>query len=174
MLTILGTRRIFEGHVINVRVDDVQYDNGHRGTIEVAEHRGGVAIIVQPDAARIVLVRQYRPSIGRDLWEVPAGKLESGETPLACATRELSEETGYRCRRMRPLWTFYTSPGFSNELLHLFVAEDLTSGEQALEDNEQIELRSFDVAEAWRRVLADGLPDAKTQIALAWASGLRG
>jgi len=169
VLTILGTRRIFEGRVISVRVDEVRYDNGHRGSIEVVEHRGGVAIVARPDPAHIVLVRQYRPAPGRELWEVPAGKLEPGEEPLASAMRELAEETGYRCSRMRRLWSFYTSPGFSNELLHLYVAEGLTSGAAHTEDNEQIECRVFAIEDAWRMVTEDQLPDAKTQIALAWA-----
>jgi len=169
VVTVLGTRRVFEGHVINLRVDDVRYDNGHRSTIEVAEHRGGVAIIAQPSESTIVLVRQFRPAIGRELWEVPAGKLEVGEEPLACATRELIEETGYRAQRLRRLWSFFTAPGFCTERLHLFVAEGLTPGEQAQEADESIEVRSFDVEEAWRMVVADEIPDAKTQIALSWA-----
>jgi ADP-ribose pyrophosphatase len=169
VVTIHGTRRVFEGRVIKLRVDDVEYPNGHRATIEVVEHRGGVAIIAQPQPRRIILVRQFRPAIGRALWEVPAGKLEPGEEPLACATRELIEETGFRCKRMEHLWTFYTAPGFCTELLHLYVARDLTAGESEPEASEQIEMRAFDLDEAWAMVVGDQLPDAKTQIALAWA-----
>ena len=164
-----GTRRVFEGRVINVRVDDVEFDNGYRTTIEIAEHRGGVAIVAQPSPREIVLVKQFRPAIGRSMWEVPAGKLEAGEDPEASARRELIEETGYRCSSMRKLWTFYTAPGFCSELLHLFVAENISAGVSAPEASESFEVRSFDVEEAWRMVLGDGLPDGKTQIALAWA-----
>lgn len=171
MVTVLGTRRVYEGRVLNLRVDDVEYDNGHRSTIEVAEHRGGVAVIAQPSDGEIVLVHQYRPPIGRELWEVPAGKLEAGEEPLDCATRELHEETGYRAQRLRKLWSFYTAPGFCTERLHLFVAEGLTPGAQATEEDESIVVRTFEVEEAWRLVVADEIPDAKTQIALAWARG---
>ncbi len=169
VVTIHGTRRIFEGRVISVRVDDVEYPNGHRSTVEVVEHRGGVAIVAQPRPGQIVLVRQFRPALGRLLWEVPAGKLEPGEQPLDCAVRELIEETGYRCEEMRHLWTFYTAPGFCTELLHLYVAEGLSAGKSQPEASEQIEMRSFDVDEAWQLVTKDELPDAKTQIALAWA-----
>jgi ADP-ribose pyrophosphatase len=169
VLTVLGTRRIYEGRVINVRVDEVQYSNGHRGAIEVAEHRGGVAIIAQPAPGFIVLVHQYRPAIGQETWEVPAGKLEAGEDPEHCATRELIEETGYRAQRLRKLWSFFTAPGFSTERMHLFVAEGLTPGTQAPEEDESIELRTFSVDEAWRMAASDKLPDAKTQIALCWA-----
>jgi ADP-ribose pyrophosphatase len=169
VVTVLGTRRVYEGRVLDLRLDDVRYDNGHRSTIEVAEHRGGVAIIAQPEPGTIVLVHQYRPAIGRELWEVPAGKLEAGEEPLACATRELTEETGYRAQRLRKLWSFFTAPGFCTERLHLFVAEGLAPGPQATEEDESIEVRTFDVDEAWRLVVADEIPDAKTQIALGWA-----
>lgn len=169
MLTILGTRRVFSGRVVNLRVDDVEYPNGHRSTLEVVEHRGGVAIIAQPQRGQIVLVRQYRPAVATTLWEVPAGKLEAHETPQSCAERELIEETGYRCQRLRELWSFYTAPGFCNELLHLFVAEGLQAGAAQPEASEDIEVRTFAVEEAWRLVREGELPDAKTQIALAWA-----
>jgi ADP-ribose pyrophosphatase len=165
---IHGTRRIFEGRVINLRVDDVEYDNGARSNVEIVEHNGGVAIIVQPSPRSIVLVRQYRPAIGRELWEVPAGKLERGEDPLACATRELIEETGYRCRTMQKLWSFFTAPGFCNERLHLFVAVDPTPGVAAPEATEVLQPREFSLDDAWAMVERDEIPDAKTQIALGW------
>jgi ADP-ribose pyrophosphatase len=169
VVTVRNTRPIYKGRIINLRVDDVEYANGHRGEMEVVEHRGGVAIVAMPAPRAIVLVRQYRPAIGRAMWEVPAGKLEAGEDPLACATRELVEETGYRAQWLRKLWTFFTAPGFCTELLHLFVAEGLSAGTPAPEEGEQIEVRTFDVEDAWRLVTHDELPDAKTQIALAWA-----
>lgn len=168
MAKILGTRRIFEGRVINLRVDDVEYDNGARSNVEIVEHNGGVAIIVQPSPRSIVLVRQYRPAIGRELWEVPAGKLEPGEDPLACATRELIEETGYRCRAMRKLWSFFTAPGFCNERLNLFVAVDPTPGKAEPEATEVLQPREFSLDDAWAMVERDEIPDAKTQIALGW------
>jgi ADP-ribose pyrophosphatase len=165
---ILGTRRIFEGRVINLRVDDVEYDNGARSDVEIVEHHGGVAIIVQPSPRSIVLVRQYRPAIGRDLWEVPAGKLERNEDPMACATRELIEETGYRCRTMQKLWSFFTAPGFCNERLHLFAAVDPTPGKSEPEATEVLQPREFSLDDAWAMVERDEIPDAKTQVALGW------
>ncbi len=169
MVIVHGTRRIYEGRVVNLRVDAIEYANGYRSDVEVVEHRGGIAVIAMPAPRAIVLVHQYRPAIGRAMWEVPAGKLELGEDPLTCATRELVEETGYRAQRLRQLWTFYTAPGFCTELLHLFVAEGLTAGKPSPEESEQIEVRTFDVDEAWQLVTRGELPDAKTQIALAWA-----
>ena len=173
MSKIHGTRRIFEGRVINLRVDDVEYDNGARSNVEIVEHHGGVAIIAQPTPATIVLVKQLRPAVARELWEVPAGKLERGEDPLECAKRELIEETGYRCASMRALWTFYTAPGFSNERLFLFVAEGLLDGAPQPEATEVLHAREFSVAEAWAMVERDEMPDAKTQIALAWCRSAR-
>ena len=173
MAKIHGTRRVFEGRVINLRVDDVEYDNGARSNVEIVEHNGGVAIIAQPSPDSIVLVRQFRPATGQELWEVPAGKLERGEDPLACATRELIEETGYRCGSMRRLWSFFTAPGFCNERLYLFVAEGLTPGSAEPEATEVLHLREFNVEEAWAMVERDEIPDAKTQIALGWCRSQR-
>jgi ADP-ribose pyrophosphatase len=166
---VLGTRRIYEGRVLNLRVDDVMLPNGRRSNFEIVEHNGGVCVIAQPQSGTIVLVRQYRPATGRTLLEVPAGKLEAGEDPAACAKRELLEETGYRCERLRRLWSFFTAPGFCSELLHLFVAEDLTAGQPQPEGNESIEVEIMRVGDAWAMVERDEIPDAKTQIALGWA-----
>ena len=169
MTTVRGTRRIYEGRVLNLRVDEVELPNGHVGKFEIVEHNGGVSIIAQPQPDAIVLVRQFRPATGRYLLEVPAGKLEAGEEPALCAQRELLEETGYRCERMRRLWSFFTAPGFCSELLHLFVAEGLTPGIAQPEANESIDVEMIAVDEAWAMVERDEIPDAKTQIALAWA-----
>jgi ADP-ribose diphosphatase len=170
VITVLGTRRIYEGRVLNLRVDDVVYPNGNRSNVEVVEHNGGVCIIAQPEPGKIVLVKQFRPAIGRELWEVPAGKLDSpGEDPAAAARRELVEETGYRCKSIRKLWTFYTAPGFCSELLHLFVADGVTAGTPEPEADEVLQAKVFEVAQAWAMVERDEIPDAKTQIALSWA-----
>lgn len=169
VIEVLGTRRIFQGRIIGVRVDDVVYPNGNRATVEIVEHNGGVSIIAMPEPKKIVLVRQFRPAIGRELWEVPAGKLEAGEDPKAAAERELIEETGYRCASIKKLWTFYTAPGFCSELLHLYLAEGLTAGEAQPEADEILQPRLFDIDEAWAMIERDEIPDGKTQIAVAWA-----
>ena len=169
MIQVLGTRRIFEGRILGLRVDDVIYHDGNRSQVEIVEHGGGVSVIAQPEPATIVLVKQFRPAIGRELWEVPAGKLDGDEDPRAAAERELREETGYRCRAMRRLWTFYTAPGFCSELLHLFVAEGLEAGEPEPEDDEQLEVRAFPIDDVWTMIERDEIPDAKTQVAVSWA-----
>jgi ADP-ribose pyrophosphatase len=165
---VLSSRRIYDGKIVNLRVDEVERDGGRRSTVEVVEHGGGVAIIASPSPQQVVLVRQYRHATGHAVWEVPAGKIDPGEDPATSAARELVEETGYRCERMHKLWTFFTSPGFCNELLHLYVAQGLSEGAARPEADEVIEVKLFDIGAAWAMVQRDELPDAKTQIALAF------
>jgi ADP-ribose pyrophosphatase len=166
----LDSKRIWQGRIVNVRVDEIDGVRGlGRRTIEVVEHPGGVAVIARPSLREIVLVRQYRHPVGQELWEVPAGKIERGEPPLETAQRELVEETGYRAERLRFLWSMYSTPGFCSERIHFFAAEGLTAGEAQPEDDEQFEIRVWSIEEAWRLVEADRLRDSKTQIALAWA-----
>ena len=169
MVQVIGTRRIFQGRIIGVRVDDVIYPNGNRAEVEIVEHNGGVCIAAQPDPASIVLVRQYRPAIGRELWEVPAGKLDGDEAPAAAARRELIEETGYRCSTLEQVRTFYSAPGFCGELLYLFSAGGLTAGAPQPEADEVLHVKTFALAEVQRMIECDEIPDAKTQIAVAWA-----
>jgi ADP-ribose pyrophosphatase len=164
-----STRRIYEGRVINLRVDEIDKPSGGRRLIEIVEHNGGAVIIALPSPNEIVLVRQYRYAAGSDLWELPAGMIDPGETPGVAAARELHEETGYTAGRIRYLWAAYSTPGFCQELLHFYVAEDLTPGEQKQDEVEQIEVRTWRLEDAWNLVEADQLRDAKTQIGLLWA-----
>ena len=169
-MDVYATRRVYEGRVVKLRIDEIDSYRGagHR-QVEVVEHSGGVAIIAQPSPREIVLVRQYRHAVGEELWEVPAGMIERGEPPHETARRELIEETGYRAGAVRFLWSMFTTPGFCSERIHLFVAENLTLGEAAPEADEQFEIRTWRVEDAWELVESDRLRDAKTQIALAWA-----
>ena len=160
---------VYRGRVIDLRVDEIDARGGGKRMVEVAEHRGGVVIVARPEPSAIVLVRQYRFAVRESLWEVPAGMLEEGEDPALAARRELQEETGYRARDVRFLWSAYSTPGFCDELLRFYVAEGLERGEQALDENEDIEVRTFALDEAWAMVERDELRDAKSQIALAWA-----
>lgn len=164
--TPLASRRVFEGRVVSLRVDDVRLPNGRETKREVVEHKGAVGIVpVLPDN-RVVLVRQWRHAVGEELLEIPAGTLEPGEDPAACAHRELVEETGYRAGRLEPIASFYTSPGFTDERLHLFVATDLERAETAPEEDELIEA----VVLPWGKAMAmcrDGrIVDGKTLLGL--------
>ncbi len=164
------SERIYTGRIINLRVDEIDAVRGgtHR-KVEVVEHPGGVAVIARPSPAEIVLVRQHRHAVDRDLWEVPAGMIERGEPPIETARRELIEETGYRAASLRFLWSLYPTPGFCEERIHLFLAEGLVPGAAAPEDDEEFEIKTWRVEDAWDLVERDELRDAKTQIALAWA-----
>ncbi|GAC1616240.1 MAG: NUDIX hydrolase [Vulcanimicrobiaceae bacterium] len=165
-----ASERIYTGRVVNLRVDEIDAVRvGGRRNVEVVEHAGGVVIIARPAPDRIVLVKQHRHAVDRDLWEVPAGMVEHGEPPIDTARRELIEETGYRAKSLRFLWSMYTTPGFCEERIHFFVADGLTLGEAEPEDDEEFEIRSWRIDDAWALVEADELRDAKTQVALAWA-----
>jgi len=164
----LGTRRIYEGHVVNLRVDRVRTSRGEH-SFEVVEHRGAVVVIVQPSPREMVLVHQYRHPLGAQTWEVCAGGIDDGETPQDAALRELREETGYRARSIRRLWSAYSAPGFCNELLHFFVTDDVEAGATDFDANEDIEMRTFSLDELRDLIHNDELRDAKTQIAVLWA-----
>ena len=165
-----ATRRVYEGRVINLRVDEIdQPRDGGRRLVEVVEHPGGAVVIPLLSADEVVLVRQYRRPVDGELWELPAGMIDPGEEPLVAAARELREETGYTAQRLRYLWAAYSTPGVCQELLRFFVAEGLRGGEQSQDDCEDIEVRAWSLDEAWKLVENDQLRDAKTQIGLAWA-----
>jgi len=165
-----GSEKIYAGRVIDLRVDEIdQLRGGGRRKVEVVEHVGGVCVIARPTPVQIVLVKQHRHAVDTDLWEVPAGMIERGEPPIETARRELIEETGYRAESLRFLWSIYTTPGFCTERIYFFAAEGLTPGEAQPEDDEQFELRTWSLDDAWALVERDELRDAKTQVALAWA-----
>ena len=163
-----STRRIYDGRILSVRVDQIELANGNTATFEIVEHNEGVCIVAQPEPDSIVLVRQYRPATGRTLLEVPAGKLETGEDPALCAQRELAEETGYRCVGVTRKWSFYPAPGFCSEFLHLYVARGLEPGKPHPERDEEIAVEITRVTDAWAMIERGEIIDAKTQIALAY------
>ncbi len=145
---LISSRKVFEGRLLAVRVDEVELSDGRRATREVVTHPGAVAIVPLLPDGRVVLIRQYRHAAGRVLWELPAGVLEKGEEPLDCARRELVEETGYLAGKLSPLFSVFLSPGFSTELIHLFLAQDLRKVEAAPEVDEQLEIVEIPLAEA--------------------------
>jgi ADP-ribose pyrophosphatase len=136
---VVETKRLYNGKVFNLIVDQIEYPNGHRAIREVAEHPGGAVVLAMFPDERIILVKQFRYPLGKFLHELPAGKLDPNEDPAICAARELEEETGYKARNWRKFSAIYTSPGFCTEQLHIFLATDLSrSAEgQKLEEGEQ-------------------------------------
>jgi ADP-ribose pyrophosphatase len=170
-VTISSEQR-FAGRIFTVRQDRVRMANGRESTLDIVEHRGSFGIAACPSPDRIVLVRQYRHAIGESLWEIPAGMAEIGETPTDGALRELAEETGYRAGRIRQISSFYATPGFCNERVFLFLAADLTSGEQALDPDEAIEFATFPLSQARAMAASGEIADAKTLLALCLLASL--
>lgn len=169
----LGGREVFRGRIINVRVDDVELPNGRQAVREVVEHPGAVGILPVDAAGQIVMVRQYRYTVGEVLLETPAGKLEPGEEPVVCAARELAEETGLKAERLTCLTRFYTSPGFSDELIHLYLAEGLTAAEPTTADDEEfIEVVRVSLADAIAMVHDGRIKNATTVVAVLEAMRL--
>ncbi|WP_461201768.1 NUDIX hydrolase [Anoxybacillus sp. TBDG-1] len=166
----ISKQRIFSGKVIDVYVEDVLLPNGETSKREVVKHPGAVAVLAITEENKIVLVRQYRKALERVLVEIPAGKLEKGEAPLETAKRELEEETGYVCENMEPLHSFYTSPGFADELVHIFLAKGLTkkSEKQMLDDDEFVDVLEVTLEEALNMVKEGQIYDAKTIYAILY------
>ena len=166
----LQSTPIYNGKVISLKVDDVLLPNGNESKREIVNHPGAVAIIAITAEGKLVLVEQYRKALERSIIEIPAGKLEPGESPAITARRELEEETGYGCRELKYLQTFATSPGFADEVIHLFVAQDLYKIEEKadLDEDEFVELLEVTVEEAEEMVKEQKIFDAKTAFAVLW------
>ncbi|MCC7493173.1 MAG: NUDIX hydrolase [Fimbriimonadaceae bacterium] len=160
----LTSQRIYDGRVVHLDVDQVALAKGGQSVREVVRHPGAVMVVPVTADGRVVLVRQYRYAAGEALLELPAGTLDHpGEDPLACAQRELAEETGYQATQWRLLASFYTAPGFCTELIHCFLASDVTPGAVAEADaDEDIELVMMPLSSAKTLARRGELRDAKT------------
>ncbi len=164
----LSTEPIFDGKVIRVQVDTVRLPNGETGKREIVRHNGAVAVLAIHND-RMIVVDQYRQPLGRTQIEIPAGKLEPGEDPADAIARELKEETGYTAKELKLLYSFYTSPGFADELIHLYLADELEQGEAQLDEDEFLEMSAITLEEAYEQIRAGRISDAKTIMAVqAW------
>lgn len=167
---LLKRKTIFEGKVVRLYLDLVKLPNGREAEREVVLHWGAVGMVPIDDQGRVVLVRQYRHAPGEELLEIPAGKLAEGEDPLDCAARELKEEIGCEANMWVKLASFYTSPGFSDEELHLFLAEGLVEGDAEPEEEEFLEVLRMPLDRALALVAEGGIRDSKTIAGLALAA----
>lgn len=169
----LSSKTVFEGRIVTVQHDTVELENGKQAFREVIHHPGAVAVLAL-EGEHILLVRQYRYCIGRELLEIPAGKLESGEDPLAAAVRELSEETGCSCGDLIPLGRYYGSAGCLDEGIHLYFGRIDRCGMAHPDEDEFLTVERRTPAELEALMAADALPDGKTLSAymLAKAKGL--
>lgn len=159
---------IHVGRKIQVALDTETLSDGTLIRRDVVLHPGAVAILPRIDADHVCLLQNHRPIVESTLWEIPAGTLEPGEPPLDAAKRELAEETGYRAEKWEQMTVIIPSPGVMNEKIWLFLAEELTSGEMALEPCEQLEPKTVKLEDAYRWIGDGTILDAKTMIALFW------
>lgn len=167
----IHSERIYEGKIINLKVDDVELPNGKQSKRELIEHPGAVAVVAITDEGKMVMVEQFRKALERSIVEIPAGKLEPGEAPETTAKRELEEETGYRASSWKHIQTFSTSPGFADETIHLYEASglELVQTPAAMDEDEFVELMEVTIEEAEAMMQDERIFDAKTAFAVLWA-----
>ena len=162
----LEHRRLYSGQVLALDLDQVEEPGGVVATREVVRHRGSVAALPVHADGRVVLIRQYRYAVDQLVWEIPAGRLDPGETPERGARREVEEEVGLHAGRLEPISTFYTTPGFCDETMHLFRATDLREVPPRPEADERIEARVFALDEARAMIQRGEVREGKTIVAL--------
>jgi len=160
--TTLSSKQMFSGNLLKLRVDEVLLPNGRKSTREIVEHPGAVAVVAITENDEVLMVRQYRKAIERELLEIPAGKLEEGESREVCVERELMEETGYFPNELTYLTSFYTSPGFSNEILHLFIAKNLIKKSRDADFDEYLQAEKVPFEEAINKIRTGEIVDSKT------------
>jgi ADP-ribose pyrophosphatase len=170
----IGGERVYRGRILDLEVDRVQLPNGGEALREVIRHKGAVVVLPLHEDRRIELVRQYRYPMGEVLLELPAGKLDPGEEPVECAGRELAEETGWKPVEIHELGSFFTTPGFSDEVLHAFIATPLEPASEVAQDpDEAIDNVSMTVEEALNACRDGTIRDSKT-IATLFLAQLHG
>jgi ADP-ribose pyrophosphatase len=169
MEELLERRYIYHGRILDLRVDTVRVPGGSETIREVVEHPGAVVIVAVDGHSRVLLVRQYRHAVGRDVLELPAGTLEKNERPEVAAPRELREETGYTAQRWDLLTRFFSSPGILTEEMHVYLARDLTEGTFEPMEDEDLHLERVSLQEALHQVRHGEIVDAKTIVGLLLA-----
>ena len=166
--TRLKSETVFEGRLLRLQKDEVRLPDGRLSVREVVVHPGAVAIVPLLEDRRVVLVRQFRYAIGKVLMEIPAGTRHPDETPEECAQRELQEETGYTAQHLHHLTDFYVAPGYSTELIHLFLATGLQPAMSEPDEDELVEVVALPLSEAMAAIARGEVQDAKTIIGLLW------
>jgi len=172
----LASRRVYTGRVVRLDVDTVRFPDGSTGELEIIRHPGAAAIVPclsdprTSDDPTILLIRQFRYAAGGPLWEVPAGTLDPGEEPEACARRELLEEAGVTAERLERLTSILTTPGFTDEVIHLYLATGLTTGAPSRERDEFIEVVPQPLSRVLARIRDGEIRDAKSIVAILYMS----
>jgi ADP-ribose pyrophosphatase len=174
----ISGRRSYTGRIIAVDTDTVRFPDGSTGELDMIRHPGASAVVPflsGPDSEdpQLLLIKQYRYAAEQYLYEVPAGRLEPGEDPRDCAIRELREEAGCTARQMEFLTTIYTTPGFTDERIHLYLATGLERGDTAHEADEFMTVETMTLSEALRLIEQGSISDGKTVVAILFAAGYR-
>lgn len=169
LTTIMKQQSIYKGRVIELALETIKLPNGSSLQLEVIHHPGGAAVVAQDRHQRVCLLRQYRHAAGGWLWELPAGKIDAGEDPATTARRELAEEAGLETGKLEPLGRTLTTPGFCDEVIHLFRATDLRPCQTGHETHEVIEIHWLPVSQALEQVRDGTIYDAKTMLGLLLA-----
>lgn len=166
----VSSKQIFKGKVISVKVDEVKLPNGNTSKREIVNHPGAVAIIALTPENKILLVQQFRKPLERVIYEIPAGKIEPGEEPSRTAMRELEEETGYECDYLEHIQSFYTSPGFADEIIHIYYTDKIkpTTSNAELDADEFVDLVEISLEEAVSLIQEEKIYDAKTVYAIQY------
>ena len=172
----LAQRRVYTGRVVHLDVDTVRFPDGSTGEMEMLRHPGAAAVLPFASDPRgadptVLMIRQYRYATGGPLFEIPAGRLDPGEAPEHCARRELQEEVGVTAGRLERLTTIWTTPGFTDERIHLFWAADLTAGAHAREADEFIEVVPKPLSEVLGMVKRGEICDGKSVVAILYMAG---
>ena len=177
-MALIASVRLYTGRVVNLESDTVRFPDGSTGRLEMLRHPGAAAVVpflddpAAPDP-RLLLIRQFRHAADGVIWEVPAGRLDPGESPETCARRELEEETGMRARSLERLTTIYTTPGFTDERIHLFLAHGLDEGAHAREADEFMELHTLRWSRVGELIRGGEIQDGKTLAALMFVQCFR-
>jgi len=172
------SKRVYTGKIVSLDVDTVRFPDGSSGELEMIRHPGASAVVPflsdpGSEDPQVLLIRQYRYAADGYLYEIPAGRLNPGEDPRECAARELKEETGCTAEQLEYLLTIYTTPGFTDEKIHLFMATGLTAGETKHEADEFLEIQPMLLSRALELVQAGEIRDSKTALGLLFAAGFR-
>ncbi len=165
------SRNIFSGKVLTLNIDTVTLPNGITVDLEVVRHPGAAAVVPLKANGTVVLIKQFRHAAGGFIYEIPAGKLHPGEDPMQCAARELEEEIGYIAGRLERLTSILTAPGFTDEVIHIYQATDMTAGRQQLDRDEVLEAFEVSLEDAIKMIRAGTIRDAKTIVGLQLVNG---
>ena len=165
----ISSQMIYEGAILNLRKDTVEVVGNKISAREIVEHNGGVTLAAVTDDNKMVMVKQFRKAAGKAILEAPAGKREKGEDPLETAVRELKEETGYTASSVKLLTKFYSSVGYSEEIIYIYLCTGLTPGETQFDDNEAIDIIEYDLDNLYEMAANGEIEDAKTIIAILMA-----